>query len=62
MLMRYLDQEYPQASPAERAAFGRLLDCQDPELQAIFLGAQVAPDAEMESVSQKIRAGSPEHD
>ncbi len=62
MLMRYLDQEYPRASTAERAAFARLLECPDPELQEMFLGAQAAPDPEMESVARKIRTGTPDHD
>ncbi|MDE0302786.1 MAG: succinate dehydrogenase assembly factor 2 [Gammaproteobacteria bacterium] len=62
MLMRYLDQEYPRASTAEQAAFARLLERPDPELQEMFLGAQTAPDPEMESVAQKIRAGTPDHD
>lgn len=62
MLMRYLDHEYPHASPAEREAFARLLECTDPNLQEIFLGAQIAPDPDMESVARKIRAGSPAHD
>lgn len=62
MLMRYLDHEYPQASPAEREAFVRLLECTDPDLQGMFLGAQAAPDADMESVTRKIRESRPAHD
>ena len=62
MLMRYLDDEYPQAPPAEREAFVRLLECTDPNLQEMFLGEQVAPDPDMETVARKIRAGTPDHD
>lgn len=62
MLMRYLDNEYSQASPTERAAFARLLECTDPNLQEMFLGAQEAPDPDMESVARKIRTGTPDHD
>jgi len=62
MLMRYLDCEYSQASPAERAAFARLLECTDPSLQEMFLGVQAAPDPDMESVARKIRAGTPDCD
>ena len=59
MLMRYLNHEFSQASPAERAAFARLLDCPDPNLQEMFLGAQAAPDPDMESVARKIRMSIP---
>ncbi len=62
MLMRYLDHEYSQAPSAERAAFARLLEYTDPDLQAMFLGAQTAPDPETETVARKIRAGRPGHD
>ena len=62
MLMRYLDDEYPRAPLAEREAFARLLECTDPGLQEMFLGAQAAPDPDMESVARKIRAGIPGHD
>ena len=62
MLMRYLDNEYPQASPTEREAFARLLECTDPNLQEMFLGEQAAPDPDMETVARKIRAGTPGHD
>ena len=62
MLMRYLDNEYPQASPTEQAAFERLLECTDPSLQEMFLGAQDAPDPDMEAVARKIRTGTPDHD
>ena len=62
MLMQYLDQEYPRASTAEQAAFARLLERPDTELQEMFLGARTAPDPKMESVAQKIRAGTPDHD
>ena len=62
MLMRYLDYEYPQASPAERAAFARLLECTDPNLLRMFLGVQAAPDPDMESVARKIRSGTPSRD
>ena len=61
MLMRYLDYEYSKASPAERAAFTRLLECTDPNLQEMFLGTQTAPDPDMESVVRKIRAGTSDH-
>ena len=62
MLMRYLDNEYPQASSAEREAFVRLLECTDPNLQEMFLGEQAAPDPDMEAVARKIRTGTPDHD
>lgn len=61
MLMRYLDNEYPQASPPEREAFVRMLACTDPALQEMFLGGQPAPDPDMETIARKIRTGRAEH-
>ena len=61
MLMRYLEHEFPQASPSERKAFERLLECTDPNLQEMFLGEQAAPDPDMESIARKIRAARPDH-
>ena len=57
MLMHYLERDYTKASPAEREAFERLLECPDPQLQEILMGWQPAPDPDMEVVAGKIRVG-----
>jgi antitoxin CptB len=38
LLVRYLDREWPTASPAERAAFARLVELPDPELFGYLVG------------------------
>jgi len=38
VLERWLEQYYPRASPAERAAFAEFLELPDPELARYLLG------------------------
>ena len=55
VLVRYLEQEYPSASPADRAAFARILDLQDPELVGYLVGRDSPTDAGLCHVLARIR-------
>ena len=55
LLLGYLEQEYERASPADRAAFARILDLQDPELFGYLVGRGVPSDAELRHVLERIR-------
>jgi len=55
LLNRYLEQDYPQAAPCDRAAFGRILDLQDPEIFGYLLGRTVPEDASLRHVIATIR-------
>ena len=54
LLERYTARRLAQAEPAERAAFERLLEREDPEIWAWLLG-QAAPPAEFEHVIAALR-------
>jgi antitoxin CptB len=55
LLLRYLEREYPAASPADRAAFARILDLQDPELFGYLVGRDSSTDAGLRHVLARIR-------
>jgi antitoxin CptB len=55
VLVRYLEQEYPAASPADRAAFARILELQDPELFGYLVGRDSPTDAGLRHVLARIR-------
>jgi len=55
LLVRYLEQEYPAASPADREAFARILDLQDPELFGYLVGRDSPTDAGLRHVLARIR-------
>ena len=55
LLLRFLEQEYPAASPPERAAFNRILDLQDPELFGYLVGRAVPTDDHLRHVLARIR-------
>lgn len=55
LLTRYLEQDYLQAAPCDRAAFGRILDLQDPEIFGYLLGRTVPEDASLHHVIARIR-------
>jgi antitoxin CptB len=55
LLQRYLAQRYPYASPAEQSAFERLLQGQDPQLQAYLLSDERPLDPELQNVVDAIR-------
>jgi len=58
LLTRFLDEAWEDAPPATRAAFGRLLEFQDPDLYALLTGRSDAADPELADVVQRIRAAS----
>jgi antitoxin CptB len=55
LLLRYLEHEYPAAAPAERAAFVRILDLQDPELFGYLVGRTTPEDDAVRHVIARIR-------
>jgi antitoxin CptB len=55
LLTRYLEQEYRQAAPCDRAAFGRILELQDPEIFGYLLGGTASEDASLHNVIARIR-------
>ena len=55
LLVRYLEQEYPAASRADREAFARILDLQDPELFGYLVGRDSPTDAGLRHVLARIR-------
>jgi antitoxin CptB len=59
LLTRWLDREWPVASESERGVFLRLLDCEDDRLWRWFLGHETAPDVELASLVQRMRALPP---
>lgn len=54
VLGRYLEQDYPQASPAERRAFETLLDQQDPQLLAYLMGREDPSDPDQLNVIARL--------
>ncbi len=58
LLARYLDGRYRAASPAEREAFGRLLEIQDPLIYAYCLGQQRPPE-HLAGLIERITAWEP---
>lgn len=59
LLTRWLDREWAHASESERGVFLRLLDCEDDRLWRWFLGHETAPDVELASLIQRMRALPP---
>ena len=55
LLLRYLEQEYPAASAAERAAFAQLLELQDPDVFGYLVGRQLPPEGDTRHVVSRIR-------
>ena len=59
LLLRYLDQRYVAAPEAERGVFLRLLDTEDDKLWHWFLGHEIPPDADLDTLVQHIRTLPP---
>ena len=55
VLLRYLEQDYDAASPADRAAFARILELQDPELFGYLVGRAAPTDDTLRHVLARIR-------
>lgn len=55
LLARYLEHEFAAASAAERAAFERLLDLQDPEIFGYLVGHATPADEGLRHVVSRVR-------
>jgi len=55
LLVAYLEHDYERAASAEREAFARLLDLQDPEIFGYLVGRDRPADAELSHVVARIR-------
>jgi antitoxin CptB len=55
LLLRYLEQEYMAAAAAEREAFVRILELQDPELFGYLVGRTTPEDRVVRHVIARIR-------
>jgi antitoxin CptB len=58
LLTRYVDEQYRNATPDHQEAFRQLLDAQDPQLFAYFLGRELPADAVLSSLLIRITAGT----
>jgi len=58
LLLRFLEREFPVASPSTQAAFETLLSAQDPEILDLLAGRLVAEDAVVNDVIQRLLAQS----
>ncbi|GAB3385218.1 FAD assembly factor SdhE [Lysobacter fragariae] len=56
---RYLDREWRQSSEDERGVFLRLLETEDDRLWHWFMGHEVADDAQIQTLVERIRALPP---
>ena len=54
LMLRYLDQRWPEADDAERGRFLRLLDCEDDKLWQWCMGRERPADPELKSIVQVI--------
>jgi antitoxin CptB len=59
LLSRYLELDYPGASVAERDAFERILELQDPEIFGYLLGGVLPAEALQRHVVARIRRTDP---
>lgn len=54
LLMPFVDEAYDNLPEKEKLTFERLLECQDPELFAWFMGHEVCEDKEINALVQFI--------
>jgi len=59
MLSRYLEREWPAASPAERTAFVQLVELPDPELFGYLVGRTTPAGESQRAVIAAIRQLGP---
>ena len=60
VLERYLSERWGAASEPERAAFCRLLDCEDPELADLLWGGAPPGSPAVAALIERLRAGTGE--
>lgn len=58
LLLRFLEREFPAASPPVKVAFEALLSAQDPEIVDLLAGRLVAEDPVLNDVIQRLLAQS----
>ena len=58
LLLGYLERRWRNAEPSERAAFERLLACEDTALWRWFLGYERPDDAELDTLVRHILAAA----
>ena len=54
LFMPFVDEAYDQLSEQDKVSFERLLECQDPELFAWFMGHEECEDKELKHMVQLI--------
>lgn len=54
LFMPFVDEAYDDLSAEDKLTFERLLECQDPELFAWFMGHEVCEDKELNKLVQFI--------
>jgi antitoxin CptB len=59
LLTRWLDREYLTADPARRAAFEKLLACEDDSLWRWCMGMETPDDRELDDIVGRILSLSP---
>jgi antitoxin CptB len=59
LLTRWLEREYPSADPMQRAAFEKLLTCEDDSLWRWCMGMEIPGDKELDDIVGRILALSP---
>jgi len=55
LLQPFVENFYQEMSDEDKTVFIRLLECEDPELFAWFMGHEVCPDAELARMVVKVR-------
>jgi antitoxin CptB len=56
LMLRYLDRRWATAPASERAAFERLLDCEDDRLWRWMMGRESIEDADLRALVEHILA------
>jgi antitoxin CptB len=54
LLTRYMDRDYGEAHPDQRAAFEQLLNLQDPEILALLTGRTIAENVSLRNVIEQL--------
>jgi len=54
LFMPFVEEAYDELSSENKAIFERLLECQDPELFAWFMGHETCEDKELNAMVQTI--------
>ncbi|UJF23591.1 FAD assembly factor SdhE [Shewanella sp. OMA3-2] len=55
LLQPFIEAQYQDMSDEDKQTFIRLLECEDPELFAWFMGHEQCPDAQLAAMVIKVR-------